>query len=250
MKIFDIKPLRYLLVTLFWLGVWQGAAALVGKPLLLPGPMETILALIRLAQTADFWMSALYTLIRVIAGFTGAVLLGAALGALCHFVSVAEIFLSPLRSIIKATPVTSFIMLVLLWVSKGQVPAFISFLMVLPIVWTGVQGALLATDKNLLEMAEAYRFSPGKKLRWIFWPSVRPHFMAASMTGLGFAWKSGIAAEVIALPGFAIGANLYYTKIYVERPELFAWTLTVILLSMGLEMLLKKAVGHFQGGAA
>lgn len=244
------KPIRYLIVTLFWLGVWYLAARLINLPLILPGPVDTLKALLRLAKTLDFWKSTGYTMVRVITGYTFAVLLGAALGALCHFSGIVEMFLSPLRSIIKATPVTSFIMLVLLWVAKGQVPAFISFLMVLPIVWGGVQGALSATDKNLLEMARAYRFSFGKKLRWIYWPSVRPHFMASSMTGLGFAWKSGIAAEVIALPAFAVGSNLYNTKIYLEREELFAWTLTVILLSMGLEMMLKKAAGLFRGGNA
>jgi len=250
MKIFAIKPLRCLIVALFWLGIWYLAAYRINLPLILPGPVDTVKALIRLAQTLDFWKSTGYTMVRVIVGFSGAVILGAALGALCHFFALAEIFLSPLRTIIKATPVTSFIMLVLLWVAKGQVPAFISFLMVLPIVWTGMQGALSATDRNLLEMGTAYRFSFWKKLRWIYWPSVRPHFMASSMTGLGFAWKSGIAAEVIALPAFGVGSNLYNTKIYLEREELFAWTLTVILLSMALEMLLKKAVGRVRGGKA
>lgn len=250
MKIFAIRPLRHLIVALFWLGIWCLSARLVNLPLLLPGPRDTISALIRLAGTGDFWKSTGHTLLRVVTGFGAAVVAGAALGTVCHFSQLADILLSPLRSIIKATPVTSFIMLVLLWVAKGQVPAFISFLMVLPIVWTGVQGALAATDKNLLEMAAAYRFSLGKKLRWIYWPSVRPHFLASSMTGLGFAWKSGIAAEVIALPAFAIGSNLYNTKIYLERAELFAWTFTVILLSMALEMLLKKAVGRFRGGEA
>ena len=248
MKIFSIRPLRYLLVSLFWLGVWYLAAHFVGLPLILPGPVDTVAALIGLVQTGDFWRSCGYTLLRVVAGFSAAVVLSALLGILCHFAPLAEVFLSPLRSIIKATPVTSFIILVLLWVSKGQVPAFISFLMVLPIIWGGVQGALGATDKNLLEMAAAYRFSLGKKLRWIYFPSVWPHFLASGMTGLGFAWKSGIAAEVIALPAFAIGMHLYNTKIYLERAELFAWTLTVILLSMALETALKKAVGRIRGG--
>ena len=250
MKIFSIRPLRYLIVTLFWLLIWYVLAALVNLPLLLPGPIDTFSALICLAGTLDFWKSTGYTMIRVIAGFSGAVILGAALGVLCHFVQLAEIFLSPLRSVIKATPVTSFIMLVLLWMAKGQVPAFISFLMVLPIVWTAVQGALAATDKNLLEMGKAYGFSRWKKLRWIYGPSVWPHFVAAFMTGLGFAWKSGIAAEVIAMPAFAVGTNLYNTKIYLEKAELFAWTFTIIVISMALEAALKKAAGKLKGGAA
>ena len=67
------------------------------------------------------------------------------------------------------------------------------------------------------------------------------------MTGLGFAWKSGIAAEVIALPALSVGKNLYDAKIYLERADLFAWTLAVILLSLGLEALLKRAIGRIRG---
>ena len=160
---------------------------------------------------------------------------------------LAETLLSPLRGVIRATPVSSFIILVLLWIQRGRVPAFISFLMVLPIVWTGVQQGLHATDPQLLEMARAYRFSRWKKLRYLYAPSVRPYFAAACMTGLGFAWKSGIAAEVIALPALSVGKNLYDAKIYLERADLFAWTLAVILLSLGLEALLKRAIGRIRG---
>ena len=238
------------LVALFWLGVWWIAAAAVGLPLLLPGPGDTLSALLRLAGTAAFWQSTGYTLLRVAAGYLIAVLLGAMLAVICCFVPMVDAVLSPLRSIIKATPVSSFIILVLLWMQKGRVPAFISFLMVLPIVWTGVQEGLKAVDPQLVEMTQAYGLSWGKQLRFLYAPAVRPQFFAACMTGLGFAWKSGIAAEVIALPALSVGKNLYDAKIYLERADLFAWTLTVILLSMALEAALKAAMGRMKGGAA
>lgn len=65
-----------------------------------------------------------------------------------------------------------------------------------------------------------------------------PYFWAACTTGLGLAWKSGIAAEVICRPAFSIGKNLQDAKVYLETPEVFAWTLMVIFLSLSLEKLL------------
>lgn len=242
--------LRNACIGVFWLAVWWGAAAAVGLPLLLPGPMDTLNALLHLMENGIFWKSTGMTLLRVAAGYLLAVSAGVLLAAACHFLPALDAVLSPLRSVIKATPVSSFIILVLLWISKGHVPVFISFLMVLPIVWTGVQGALKATDAQLIEMTRAYRFTPGQRLRYLYAPSVLPHFVSSCMTGLGFAWKSGIAAEVIALPQLSVGTNLYNAKIYLERAELFAWTLTVILLSIALEALLKKAMGRWKGGAA
>ena len=89
-------------------------------------------------------------------------------------------------------------------------------------------------------MAQVYRLSLWKKLRFIYLPAVLPFFSSACVNGLGFAWKSGIAAEVLGRPKLAIGKQIYDSKIYVEIPELFAWTLVVILLSMLLEYLLLK----------
>ena len=233
------KLLRRVLIGAFWIGVWWLIAVAVGLPKLLPGPGETARALLRLAQTAAFWRSVGLTLLRVALGYILAVVAGTVLAAGCWRVKGLDMLLSPLRTVIKATPVSSFILLVWLWLQRSRVPVFISFLMVLPIIWTATQEALNAVDGNLTEMANMYRFSPWKKLRYVYAPSVKPAFMAACMTGLGFAWKSGIAAEVIALTPDSVGKHLSDAKNYLEYPDLFAWTVTVILLSMALEAGLK-----------
>ena len=241
------SALRRGLIAAFWLGVWEGVALAVGMPKLLPGPWETAQALVRLGQTASFWRSVGMTLLRVALGYALAVTGGVALAAGCHWVKGLDAVLSPLRTVIRATPVTSFILLVWLWLKRGQVPVFISFLMVLPIVWTGVQEALRATDRDLREMARMYRFSRWKKLRYLYAPSVRPAFLASCLTGLGFAWKSGVAAEVIALTPDSVGKHLSDAKNYLEYPDLFAWTLTVILLSIALETGLKALAKKKKG---
>ena len=49
-----------------------------------------------------------------------------------------------------------------------------------------------------------------------------------------------MAAEVIGLPNHTIGMHLYNAKVYLETPELFAWTLTVVVLSVLLEKLVVR----------
>ena len=242
--------LRRALIGVFWIGVWWLIAVAVGLPKLLPGPGETARALLRLARTAAFWRSVGLTLLRVALGYILAVLAGMVLAAGCWRMKGQDMLLSPLRTVIKATPVSSFILLVWLWLQRSRVPVFISFLMVLPIIWTATQEALNAVDGNLKEMANMYRFSPWKKLRYVYAPSVKPAFMAACMTGLGFAWKSGIAAEVIALTPDSVGKHLSDAKNYLEYPDLFAWTVTVILLSMALEAGLKALARKRREGKA
>ena len=75
-------------------------------------------------------------------------------------------------------------------------------------------------------------------------------FLTACTTGLGFAWKSGIAAEVICSPDLAIGTELKNAKAYLETPEVFAWTVTVVVLSVLLERVLLKLVRKNRKGGA
>ena len=57
-------------------------------------------------------------------------------------------------------------------------------------------------------------------------------------TALGLCWKSGVAAEVLCQPKWGTGSQLQAAKAYLDAPGLFAWTVVIILLSLGMEWLL------------
>jgi NitT/TauT family transport system permease protein len=97
-------------------------------------------------------------------------------------------------------------------------------------------------------MAKTFGLSRWKILRQIYVPSVLPQFLAACTTALGFSWKSGVAAEIIALPKQSIGYRLYESKLRIETVDLFAWTLLVIVLSMLLEGLLVWSMRRIRRG--
>lgn len=228
------------LVILLWLGIWQLVSSLINSVFLLPGPVDTLRRLLALAETADFWHSLLYSMLRILGGYLLAVLLGSLLALICSLNAWVSAFLEPLRSLIRSTPISSFIILVLLYLRVDQVPVFIAMLTVLPIVWQSLQQGIAEVDPLLIEMSRAYGFSRGKRLRHLYLPSIRPYFYAGCATGIGFAWKAGIAAEVIARPALSIGRRLQDAKVYLLTEELFAWTLAIVLLSLLLEALLKR----------
>ena len=238
------KTIRRIAVAVIWLFIWQAAAWGVGSALLLPSPFETARALISLFGTRVFWKSCLLTLLRVFSGFLLGLLCGTVLGVVTAASGLMDELLSPLRSVVKATPVTSFIILVLLYLTSSLTPMFIAFLMVLPIAWTNVMSGIRATDAQLLEMAEAFGYTKWMRLRNVYAPSVLPYFLSACTTGLGFAWKAGVTAEVIAHPAFGMGKYIYESKLYLETPELFAWTVAVIMLSFALEKLVMLLLGR------
>ena len=94
---------------LFWLAVWQIAAMAVGQQILLASPAETIVRWLELILTAGFWKSVLFTLGHILAGFLGAVILGALSGALSAKYGWLRELLAPLLSVIKSVPVASFV---------------------------------------------------------------------------------------------------------------------------------------------
>lgn len=230
----------WLLVAAVYVAVWQLATLLAGNELLLPGPAATVRRFVVLLGRTDSWLRAGISLLRIVAGYVCGVLCGLFLAVVSARFRFADALLAPLRSIVKATPVTSFILLALLWLRSGVVPAFISFLMVMPIVWANVLMAIRATDPRLLEMARAYRFSKGMLLKNVYAPAVLPAFLASCTTALGFAWKAGVAAEILALPQLSIGYALYMSKLHIETLDLFAWTMLIVILSMLLETLLTR----------
>lgn len=210
--------------------------------MLLPAPLEVFSRLAKLVMEGEFWRHIGSSLFRIMAGYLCALLIGFVLGAITARSKPLDALLSPAARVIRATPVASFIILMFVFLSKERIPAITSFLMVLPVVWSNVYEGINSTDTKLLEMAKVFRLSPAKTLRKIYLPSVFPFLLAAAKTGMGLAWKAGIAAEVMVSPASGIGAELYNAKIYLESADLFAWTAVIVIISMILEKLLVRLV--------
>ena len=255
------KPLKKLLYALpapaFWLGVWQVCALLVdrrvngrGNELLLPYPASVWTALTAMAGTGEFWGAVLTSLGRIALGLVWGAALGALLAVLTCAFPWADRLLSPAIRVVRAAPVASFILLVLLWTGRDRVPAVIAAMMVIPVVWDNLSRGIQAIDRKLLELARCYRFSRWKTVALIYLPALRPYILTALTTATGLAWKSGVAAEVLCLPEPSLGQRIYYTKYYLDIPELFAWTAVTVALSLILERFLRFCLARWGRGWA
>jgi NitT/TauT family transport system permease protein len=233
---------------LFWLAVWQVASLVVGQELLVPAPAVVGATLLGLAGTPAFWETVGWSLLRVGGGFVAGVVVGCVAAVLTTRFRTADALLSPALRVVRAAPVASFVILALVWIPTGRLPAFISFLMVVPVVWDNVAAGIRGVQRELLELAVVFRFGWWQTLRRVRVPSVLPFLAAACTTGMGLAWKSGVAAEVISRPELSIGRQLQDAKAYLETPAVFAWTITVVALSLLLERLLRLALARFTGG--
>ncbi len=239
--------MKWTAVSLLWLAVWQLSAAAVGQELLIPYPGAAFFSLCELARTADFWRAVFYSMLRIIAGYLLGVLAGTVGAILSARFSAFQAIFSPILHLIRAVPVASFIILALVWIKSAYLAVFISFLMVLPMIWTTVQSGIEGLDPKYLEMAKIFGISPLKTFFEVKVPFIMPSFIASATSALGFAWKSGVAAEVICRPADSLGKLLQDAKLYLETPRVFAVTAAVAVLSLMLELIVKRVTRRFAG---
>ncbi len=187
--------------------------------------------------TSEFWIPTLLSLLRVICGVAISVFIGCIWAFLISRSKVVNTLASPLLSVIKATPVASFIIIAWMWFDTAYLPAFIASLIVIPIMVSNVLQGINAIDRELLEVARVYKLSPLKRLYRLYIPSVAPYFFAACRSSLGMAWKASIAAEMIVYTKNSVGVEIYNAKNDFESANVFAWTIVVIILSILIEKL-------------
>ncbi|MCL1996915.1 MAG: ABC transporter permease subunit [Defluviitaleaceae bacterium] len=222
-------------ILLFWLAIWEIANRIVANRVLMVGPFATVERLFQLASEAAFWQAITFSLGRILFGFTLAFVVGIVMAAFASIYPAFKLLMLPALNVLKSIPVASFVVLAILWVGGSNLAVFISFVTVLPIVYFNAYSGIQNTDPQLLEMAALFKVSTYKKIRHIYFYCVAPYVMSAASTGFGFAWKSGIAAELIGVAQHTIGFNLHMARIFLQTADLFAWTLTIVLLSFCIE---------------
>ena len=228
-----------LFVLLFWLGIWQACAMIINDSYFLPSIPETLMALFSLLVSAEFLLTVLLTLARVLLGLLLGIIFGILLSTLCYNFKIANALISPAMSVIKSTPVAAFVILLWVLLSGDALTIVIAVLMVMPIIWQNLMDGYRAIPNDLSEVADVFSFTIFKRIRLVIFPTLFKYFMPALITSAGLAWKSEIAAEIIAYTENSIGHEINDATSNFDTPSVFAWTIVIIVFSMLIEFLLK-----------
>ncbi|MBQ2803145.1 MAG: ATP-binding cassette domain-containing protein, partial [Lachnospiraceae bacterium] len=235
------KPLFMMMkkgcIILFWLLVWHVIAVCVDNPILLATPWETLCRLVELCVDIAFWKTICVSLGRISTGFVSGMLVAFCLAGLSSRLAWMEELLRPVMMLGKTIPVASFVVILLIWWGSSVLATAIAFLMVLPNIYISTLEGIRSTDEKLLEMARVFGLPCQTRFFYIYRPALYPFLQSSFKLALGMCWKSGVAAEVIGMPDYSIGGKLYFSKIHLDTSGVFAWTVVIILLSIGFEKL-------------
>lgn len=231
------ENVRMALIVLFWLVLWEIADRVIDNRIILVGPTHILMALAEQVGQSDFWVTCGASFLRIAVGFVLSFIGGFVLALVCYRYKLIRDFLEPIMIMLKTVPMISFVIMLLIWVGNQALTIYLSFLIVLPIIYTNTLQGLQSVDVQLLEMAQVFHMAPWKKFMFIYRPAFMPFVLSASKLALGMSWKSGIMAEVIGTPKPSIGREMYAAKTYLQTSNLFAWTIVVVILSVLFETL-------------
>ena len=161
------------------LALWQLLAMAVGQQLLVPTPLSVVQRLGTIWQEDGFWSTIWFTFRKIVAGFLLGLGFGLGFGALAGRFPLFEILFRPWAVMIKSIPVASFIIICLIWMSSARLSIFISFLMVLPIIYSNVLQSIHSVDRQMLEAVKVFRLSWPKRVLYLWLPQLKPYLLSA-----------------------------------------------------------------------
>lgn len=238
------KRLIYTLIAIvFWISIWSFFAWKIDNKIFLPSPASTLSALKAMLCGKEFYDTLYITILGILKGFALGVMAGFVLGILAYYSELFRVILAPLIHILKAVPVASFIILSLLFVRSDKLSVLISFTVTFPIIYINVLKSMRDVDVNLLRMSKVFDITFIAKIRYVYVPGVLVALLSGCEIGIGFAFKSGIAAEIIGQTTKSVGYQIYLSKLYLETDRLFAWTIVIIIVSIIISRVFGKIFG-------
>jgi len=228
--------------------IWEILALAIGQEIIMVSPVQVVRTLIGLVPHSSFWATIAYSLLRIVAGFAMAFLLGVMTAWLASSNRWVESFAGTVMRLIRSIPVVSFIILLLIWADSAYIGLWVSFLMVVPVIYSNAETGFADRDVKLTQMAQVFGFSPLHRWWAITLPGLMPYLISACRVGFGLAWKAGVSAEVIGMPSGSIGERLYQAKIYLSTADLFAWTAVIVVLSYLCEKLVLFGLARLHVG--
>lgn len=242
-SIWDNKYLKRILIISFWILIWQIVSLIISEEILLVSPLNVFKELSQMVLTRQYWLTIFNSTYKIIIGLILSIVVGVLFGYLSYVISFFRDFIHPLIGFFRAIPVASFVIFLLIWINSRNLSIYISFIMGMPIIYENVYTGFISIDKKLKEMAKVFNISTFKIIKYIYIIKVKDYFKSGVISSSGLIFKAAIAAEVIGLQPNSIGEKLYFSKVYLNMRELFSWTITILILSLIFEKLIKVFLG-------
>jgi NitT/TauT family transport system permease protein len=228
-------------------GLWEVLAhAGLFQRRLFPPLEDVAAAFVRLSVSGILPHHAIETILRLLAGFALAAVVGVALGIAMGRSRRAEDILSPLVSIGAPIPGLAYAPLFLLWFGLGNLSTIllVGFVSIFPIVinsWTGVK----AVKEIWVRSAQAMGANDQRLFRLVILPGSLPYILAGLRLGLAQAWRVLVAVEMLAAVPWGLGWLIFGAREFLNTDVMLAGIAVIAIVGLVLEKFVFQKIEEF-----
>ncbi len=229
--------LRLFSIVLF-VAAWQAGSILVNDVDSLPAPLLVLQSLWEHLTEGELVESLLVTLRRVLIAFTLAMAIGTLLGFWMGRSNTVDATLDSILILGLNIPALVTIILCYLWIGLNETAAVVAVAInKIPTVMVTVREGAKAIDRELLDVARAYRIPRARTLTKVYLPQLYPYLMAAARSGLSLIWKIVLVVELLGRSN-GVGFQLGMFFQFFDIKSILAYTISFAAIIMAIEFLL------------
>jgi NitT/TauT family transport system permease protein len=220
-------------------GVWW-LSSLSVPHYILPGPTRVWDALRLIIANGDLWNNLGITLWRVALGFVGAALIGLPFGILLGANQRAGEFFEPVIPVLNTVSSAIWAIFAIIWFGiSNATTIFVVFMTAMPLIITNVWQGTRTVNADFIELAQVLRMPRRKVMTKIYLPTILPYFFSGARLAFGFSWRVSLVAETIGSSS-GVGYRLRQAADLIRTDQVFAWTMTLVVMMATIEMGLLK----------
>lgn len=221
------------------LTLWQFLALALNSPTL-PTPAVVAITFWRAVLSGELPYHLGVTLLRLLASFSLAMIMGCAIGVALGNNKTLDAFFDNWLVIFLNIPALVTIILCYVWFGLVESAAILAVVInKLPNVIVTIREGARSLDKDLLEMAQSYRFSKKKTFVYVIWPQLHPFVMAATRSGLALIWKIILVVELLGRSN-GMGYQLHIFFQLFDVASLLAYSFAFVAVIQIIEVGLLK----------
>lgn len=225
--------LRRIIALLVALVVWQLAAS-IADSVIFPAPLDCMVAAVDAVSDGSLLKHTLASLARVGVGYSLAALLGVVLGALSGILGTYGLGLRDVLEMLRPIPPIAWVPIAILWFGLGDKSAwFVVFLGAFFPIFIQVAHAFANCPDEHIEVARAYDASPWDTFLWVRVPAAAPDIAQGLRVGLGLAWTSVIAAELVGVKN-GLGDRIQQLRYVTDYEGMLVCMLVIGLLGWSM----------------
>jgi NitT/TauT family transport system permease protein len=234
---------RFVLVAIA-IGIWW-ASSLSVPHYILPGPPRVWEALRLIIENGDLWNNLAITLWRVALGFLLAALVGLPLGIFLGANRNAGDFFEPVLPVLNTVSSAIWAIFAIIWFGiSNATTIFVVFMTAMPLIITNVWQGTRTVNADFIELAQVLRMPQWKVMSKICLPWILPYFFSGARLAFGFGWRVSLVAETIGSSS-GVGYRLRQAADLIRTDQVFAWTLTLVIMMATIEMGMMKPLESY-----